>query len=101
MAYIKTRFIWLFCLLFVYTILCLTRCWAFDLFDDSSSKGITLRHDMKIPIGATNRKLHHLFLPTGTPIKEIPEKVSERRITLGLPAEILLSEQERFFQEFS
>lgn|GEM_PF-4097503 len=101
MAYIKPRFIWLFCSLFVYTILCLTRCWALDLFDDSSSKGITLRHDIKVPIGTINNEVRHIFLSAGTFIKEIPEMVSQQRLALGLPAEILLSEQTRFFQEFS
>lgn len=100
MTRIRIKLIRIFFPLLVHAVIFVTHCFAMDLLDDFPSRGVILRHDTKIPIGTINGIFHHAFLPTGTPINEIPEEVSRQRMRLGAPPQILLSEQERFFQEF-
>ena len=72
---------------------------AVDFLDDTGPQGApVLRRDTKIPAGFSNRTIHYITLPRGTPLSEIPRKISQRREEVGLSPDIPRDQQDEFFQ---
>ena len=70
-----------------------------DELDELDSHGVSiLQHDTNVPVGFYDDEVHHLLLPTGTPINEISEAIRQKRRAIGLSPEILISEKDQFFQ---
>gem|GEM_PF-4995553 len=58
----------------------------------------TLQWDTKIPAGIVGKTIHYITFTKGTPLAEIPLKISQKRKEVGLLPAIPLSEQKDFFQ---
>lgn len=75
---------------------------AVDFFDGKSVHGTpALRWDTKIPIGVIGQSVAYITILKGTPLAEIPNKISKKRKEVGLSPDIPLNEQNEFFQNLS
>lgn len=58
----------------------------------------TLQWDTKIPAGIVGKTIHYITFTKGTPLSEIPLKISQKRKEVGLSPDIPPTEQKEFFQ---
>jgi biotin carboxyl carrier protein len=73
-----------------------------DFFDAvNTHRAPFLQRDIHIPVGEKEDEIHHLFLPTGTPLQEIASKISKKREEIGLSPDIPLDQQDDFFYYFN
>jgi len=97
----KIRFANIFLFFVLQGWLWLTSCFSEPpTFLDEESSHLTpiLRRDTKIPVGVHDNTLHHITLPTGTSLHEIPSKISQKRTEVGLSPNIPFDQQNEFFQ---
>lgn len=75
---------------------------AVDFLDGKGfQKKSTLQWDVKIPAGAIGNTVHYITFTKGTPLSEIPHKISQKRKEIGLSADIPHAEQKDFFQNLT
>jgi len=66
---------------------------------ETDPKGIPiLKKETRIPVGSIGGIIHSIHFPSGTPLSEIPKKVSQKREKIGLLPDISHSERNQFFQ---
>jgi biotin carboxyl carrier protein len=82
-----------------------------DFITEEGPKRLTLRQTLRVPVGLRDSVSNSLLISRhetpcvaiaeGTPLQEIPAKITKRREELGLPSQIPLDQQNEFFQNLT